>query len=133
MSPWIPYFFLGIIGGVIVDRVDRKAIMLFCGWTRGLLTLSIPIAHAADVLTLEHIMIVSFVMTCLRAFFFPAIQASIPLLAVDKKDLNISIGVDPRLWKYDIRHDIDDCSAAEDPQRNVGKGDGPPLQRRQCV
>jgi len=58
LSPWIPYFFLGIIGGVIVDRVDRKAIMLFCGWTRGLLTLSIPIAHAADVLTLEHIMIV---------------------------------------------------------------------------
>ncbi|MEJ8545802.1 MFS transporter [Brevibacillus borstelensis] len=84
----IPYFFLGIIGGVIVDRVDRKAIMLFCGWTRGLLTLSIPIAHAADALTLGHIVTVSFVMTCLRAFFFPSIQASIPLLVDDKKDLN---------------------------------------------
>lgn len=83
----IPYFFLGIIAGVISDRVERKPLMLFCDIARGILTLSIPIAHAFDVLTIQQIVIVSFLMTCLRAFFFPANQASVPLLVKDKKDL----------------------------------------------
>lgn len=81
----IPYFFLGIVAGSIVDRVNRKRLMLTCDIVRGLLTLSIPIAYKLDVLSLQQIMVVSFFMTCMRAFFFPANQASVPMLNSDKK------------------------------------------------
>ncbi|MFD2370648.1 MFS transporter [Brevibacillus sp. GCM10020057] len=83
----IPYFFLGIIAGVICDRVERKPLMLFCDILRGGLTLSIPIADAFGVLTIHQIVIIGFLMTCIRAFFFPANQASVPLLIDDKKNL----------------------------------------------
>lgn len=83
----IPYFFLGIIAGVICDRVERKPLMLFCDLSRGILTLSIPVADAFGVLTIQQIVTVGFLMTCVRAFFFPANQASVPLLIDDKKNL----------------------------------------------
>lgn len=84
----IPYFFLGIIGGVVSDRVNRKTLMLVCDILRGLLTLSIPIAYVYDVLTVQQLVITSVLITCLRAFFFPANQASVPILVDKKEDLN---------------------------------------------
>lgn len=84
----IPYFFLGIIGGVVSDRVDRKKLMLVCDVLRGVLTLSIPIAYVYDILTVQQLVITSVLITCLRAFFFPANQASVPILVDNKEDLN---------------------------------------------
>lgn len=84
----IPYFFIGIFAGVISDRVDRKKLMIFCDIGRGILSVSIPIAYDLNVLTIHQIVIVSLLITSLRAFFHPASQASVPLLVDDMKDLN---------------------------------------------
>ncbi|MET3698414.1 MFS transporter [Bacillus oleivorans] len=84
----IPYFFIGIFAGVISDRVDRKKLMILSDILRGILSISIPIAYDLNILTIQQIVIVSFLITTLRAFFHPANQASVPLLVDDMKDLN---------------------------------------------
>ncbi|WP_374721078.1 MFS transporter [Peribacillus tepidiphilus] len=84
----IPYFFIGVFAGVISDRVDRKKLMILCDIFRGILSLSIPLAHDLNILTVQQIIIVSFLITAFRAFFHPTIQASIPLLVEDKTQLN---------------------------------------------
>lgn len=84
----IPYLFIGIIGGAVSDRVNRKYLMIFCDIARGIITLWIPIAHSLEILNISQIVVVSFLITSLRAFFHPANQASIPELANDKNELN---------------------------------------------
>ncbi len=84
----IPYLFIGIIGGAVSDRINRKHLMIFCDIARGIITLWIPIAHSLGILNISQIIIVSFLITSLRAFFHPANQASIPDLASDKNQLN---------------------------------------------
>ena len=59
-SSTLPYFFLGIIGGVIADRVDRKLLMVTSDLARAVLTLSIPLAFQRNMLTIEQIVIVGF-------------------------------------------------------------------------
>ncbi|MEW4370219.1 MFS transporter [Paenibacillus kandeliae] len=84
----IPYLFIGIIGGAVSDRVNRKHVMIVCDVARGVITLWIPIAHSLGILNISQIVVVSFLITSLRAFFHPANQASIPELANDKNELN---------------------------------------------
>ncbi|WP_242219608.1 MFS transporter [Bacillus cereus group sp. BfR-BA-01380] len=84
----VPYFFLGILGGVIADRVDRKKLMVTCDLVRGIIILTLPVMEYFNYLSLEYVVIVGFFMTIFRAFFFPANQASVPLLINDKKELN---------------------------------------------
>ncbi len=84
----IPYFFIGIFAGVISDRVNRKKLMILCDIIRGILTLSIPIAYDLNLLSIQQIVVVSFLVTTLRAFFHPANQASVPLLVNDVNELN---------------------------------------------
>lgn len=74
-SSLIPYFIIGIFGGMVSDRVNRKKLMIICDIARGILTLSIPISQSLEILTVEQIVIVSFLNTCFRAFFHPASQA----------------------------------------------------------
>lgn len=83
----VPYLFFGILGGVVADRVNRKRLMVFCDLGRAILVLSVPIAYLLDDLTLAHIIIVGFCVTCLRAFHFPAGQASVPLLIEERDNL----------------------------------------------
>ncbi|KGX89692.1 MFS transporter [Pontibacillus marinus] len=83
-----PYLFLGVLGGVIVDRVDRKKLMLICDIARSALVLSVPLYQLVfNHLPIVYIMIVGFLVTCFRAFFFPANQASVPILIKDKDEL----------------------------------------------
>ena len=86
-TSFIPYLSVGVIAGAIVDRVNRKRLMVICESSRVLLTISIPIALSLDALTLPHILLVSILMTCLRSFSFPATQSSVPLLIDGKKNL----------------------------------------------
>lgn len=84
----IPYLFLGLIGGVVVDRVNRKQLILACDIARAILVLTIPISEALGWLSVKYLTVVGFLMTCLRTFSFPAVQSSVPLLISDRSKLN---------------------------------------------
>ncbi|MFJ5965986.1 MFS transporter [Bacillus sp. NPDC093026] len=84
----IPYFVFGFISGSIIDKVDKKKIMLFCDFIRAILVLSIPLLDVLDYLNYGYIILVGILMTVFRTLFFPANQASVKLLVTNDKELN---------------------------------------------
>ncbi|HKT36953.1 MAG TPA: MFS transporter [Ktedonobacterales bacterium] len=65
----IPYFVLGLPAGALVDRWNRKRVMLVCDAGRALALGSIPLALALQRLTLTHLYIVALVDGALNVFF----------------------------------------------------------------
>jgi len=72
----LPQVFLGLIGGVFVDRLDRKLVMVISDIVRGLAVLALLLVQRADQLYILYI--VSFVMVTVGLFFNPARNAVIP-------------------------------------------------------
>jgi DHA3 family macrolide efflux protein-like MFS transporter len=72
----LPQIFLGLIGGVFVDRLNRKLVMVVSDIVRGLVVLALLFVQRADQLYILYI--VSFVMVTVGLFFNPARNAVIP-------------------------------------------------------
>src|SRR6266542_5013133 len=77
----VPGFFLATVGGVIVDRFDRRRVMVACGSGRALLLVLLPFVD-----TLMGLVLISFALETLSLLWGPAKDASIPNL-VDSKQL----------------------------------------------
>ncbi len=76
MIATLPQIFLGLIGGVFVDRLDRKLVMIVSDVVRGLVVLALLFVHRADQLYILYM--VTFVMVTVGLFFNPARNAVIP-------------------------------------------------------
>jgi DHA3 family macrolide efflux protein-like MFS transporter len=72
----LPQVLLGLIGGVFVDRLDRKLVMIISDVVRGLAVLALVSIQRADQLYILYI--VSFVMVTVGLFFNPARNAVLP-------------------------------------------------------
>lgn len=72
----LPQVVLGLIGGVFVDRLDRKLVMIVSDVVRGLAVLALVFVQRADQLYILYV--VSFVMVTVGLFFNPARNAVIP-------------------------------------------------------
>ena len=72
----LPQLFLGLIGGVFVDRLDRKLVMIVSDVLRALAVLALLFVQRTDQLYILYI--VSFVMVTVGLFFNPARNAVIP-------------------------------------------------------
>jgi dTMP kinase len=71
----IPGFFLGSVGGVLVDRWDRKRVMVVCDIGRGITMASLPFCH-----TIWQLFLVSLLLEVLSLLWTPAKEASVPNL-----------------------------------------------------
>jgi len=71
----IPVFFLGSVGGVLVDRWDRKRVMVTCDIGRGITMASLPFLH-----TVWELFLVSLLLEVLSLLWTPAKEASVPNL-----------------------------------------------------
>lgn len=76
-AKFLPYLFFGLLGGVYSDRWDRKRVMIICDVLRGLIVLLLLLLSSLGLLALWHLAVISFLLTTLRAFFQPALQASV--------------------------------------------------------
>ncbi len=74
----LPYLVLSLPVGALIDRWDRKRVMILCNVGRGLATLSIPVAMAFDALTLWQIYAATLVEGSLFVFFNIAEVAALP-------------------------------------------------------
>ena len=74
----VPYLVLSLPGGALIDRWDRKRVMILCDVGRGIAALSIPIAMAFDALTLWQIYAATLVEGSLFVFFNLAEVAALP-------------------------------------------------------
>jgi DHA3 family macrolide efflux protein-like MFS transporter len=72
----LPQIFLGLIGGVFVDRLNRKLVMIVSDIMRGLVVLALLFVQRADQLYILYL--VTFVMVTVGLFFNPARNAVIP-------------------------------------------------------
>ena len=77
----IPGFFLGTVGGVIIDRFDRRMVMVSCDIGRATLLALLPFVDG-----LVGLVIISFGLEVLTLLWGPAQAASVPHL-VDEKQL----------------------------------------------
>ncbi|MDF5734983.1 MULTISPECIES: MFS transporter [unclassified Nostoc] len=76
LSFTIPAILFGSAGGIFVDRLPKKLIMVGSDVVRGILTLCLPLLPREFVILL----ILTFAISTVTQFFAPAEQAAIPLL-----------------------------------------------------
>ncbi|TCP53858.1 Na+/melibiose symporter-like transporter [Tumebacillus sp. BK434] len=87
----LPFILLLPLGGVIIDRSDRRMIMMVCDIARMALIISLPLLYWADLLTMAYIFVLSFVISSLSFFVDISMSAIIPNL-VNKEQLIKSNG-----------------------------------------
>ncbi len=73
-----PYLVFSLPAGALIDRWDRKRVMILCDAGRALALASIPIAFAFGLLTIAQLFVVSFVEGTLYVFFNIAEVACLP-------------------------------------------------------
>src|SRR5436305_12396682 len=77
----IPGFFFGSVGGVLVDRWNRKRVMVTCDIGRGIVMASLPFCHS-----IWQLFLASLALEILSLLWTPAKEASVPNL-VPKEQL----------------------------------------------
>jgi dTMP kinase len=81
MARVVPGFFLGTVGGVLIDRLSRRKVMVFCDIGRASLLLLLPFVE-----NLLGLVLISFGLEVLTLLWGPAKDASVPEL-VKKRQL----------------------------------------------
>jgi predicted MFS family arabinose efflux permease len=74
----IPYLLFSLPAGALIDRWDRKRVMILCDLGRALTVITIPIALWLEVLTLWQIYAAAFIEGSLFVFFNIAEVAALP-------------------------------------------------------
>jgi MFS family permease len=82
----IPYVILSVPAGIIVDRFDRRIVLLVTDVARGLIMVALTIIVANDGPLLAVVGLAIFA-TCFSCFFRPAIGAYLPSLVRDEREL----------------------------------------------
>ncbi|MDQ4068383.1 MAG: MFS transporter, partial [Actinomycetota bacterium] len=76
----IPGFFLASVGGVLVDRWDRKRVMIFCDVGRGVVIGFLPFVNSVF-----GLFVASLLLEVLTLLWSPAKEASVPnLVSIDR-------------------------------------------------
>jgi MFS family permease len=75
MARVVPGFFLGTVGGVLIDRFDRRRVMMICDLLRASLLLLLPFVES-----LGGLVLISFGLEVLTLLWGPAKDASVPHL-----------------------------------------------------
>ena len=71
----VPYILLGSVAGVVIDRVNRKTVLILADIFRALLVLGLMFADQ-----LWQIYLLSTLLTCAAVFFQPTLNAVIPAI-----------------------------------------------------
>ncbi len=76
----IPPLVFGPLIGVYLDRLPKKAVMITVDLLRTLMVLLIPVFYAFDMLTLERLYVLVFLVSIVSTVFGPALSSSVPLI-----------------------------------------------------
>lgn len=80
----LPQIVFGLIGGVLVDRLDRKAVMVVTDFLRGIAVLTLILVRNVGLVWLFYV--VAFIVGASGTLFFPARAAALPTI-VHKRQL----------------------------------------------
>jgi MFS family permease len=90
-----PLFFLAPIGGALVDRLDRRKLMVTCDVCRAVLCLGFLLVRSSDTVWLAYPLLA--VLASFSAAFDPASSAALPNL-VDDEDLVTANALSGSIW-----------------------------------
>jgi MFS family permease len=82
----LPIMLFTLVGGVLADRRDRRRTLLSSQYLQMATAATLALLVYFDVVTITHILVLSFITGIAQAFGGPAYQSLVPSL-VDKKDL----------------------------------------------
>ncbi len=74
----IPPLVLGPLIGVYLDRVSKKAVMIWVDLLRTFLVLTIPVLYAFDALSLDRLYAAVFLVAVVSTIFGPALSSAVP-------------------------------------------------------
>lgn len=73
----VPYLFLGLLGGVYADRLNRRRLMIGGDIARALTVAVIPLATWLGFMSVWLLGAVAFLLTSVRCFFYPAVKSTV--------------------------------------------------------
>ncbi len=76
----IPPLVFGPLIGVYLDRLPKKAVMVVVDLLRTLMVVMIPLFYTFDMLTLERLYVLVFLISIVSTVFGPAMSSSVPLI-----------------------------------------------------
>lgn len=79
-SSYLPYILLCPLAGVVVDRFNRKRIMIFADLGAGLMTIAILVLFMSGKLEIWHLYLAEAVAAAFEAFQIPAYSSAITML-----------------------------------------------------
>ncbi len=82
----VPYVLLSVPAGIIVDRYDRRLVLLVTDVARGLIMVALTVIVATDG-PLLAVVALAVLATCFSCFFSPAIGAYLPTMVRDEREL----------------------------------------------
>jgi MFS family permease len=82
----LPAVVLSLVAGILVDRVRRAPLLIWCSLGQGVLLATLPLAALLGVLTLPQLYVLAFLAGSLRLVYGLAATAYIPIL-VDRRHL----------------------------------------------
>lgn len=92
----LPEVLIGPFAGALVDRLNRRYVMIVADGIIALLTLSLAILFALDLVQIWHIFVVMFLRSVGSVFHWPAMQSSTSLM-VPEKHLSRVAGINQAL------------------------------------
>jgi DHA3 family macrolide efflux protein-like MFS transporter len=84
MMALLPQILLGPIAGALVDRWDRRRVLILADGSIALATIVLATLYALDLVQVWHIYALMFVRSAGAAFHWPAMQASTTLMVPDR-------------------------------------------------
>lgn len=82
---WLPWLTLALFSGVLVDRWDRRRVMVSVDGTRAVLVLLLAVLAATSLSWLAAVAVLAFALGVGETFFDPAAQALLPAVVKQEK------------------------------------------------
>ena len=115
---FLPFAIVGPAAGVVVDRVNRRTLMIAADVLRGIVVLGLLVIRRPDQVWIAYA--VTAVMVSASAFFEPARTATIPNIT-SADELMPANALSSALGRGRVRCGAEDASAAGTAQRLVGR------------
>ena len=71
----LPYVLLGVLAGAILDRIDRRGVMVAADVIRGALVLAVPFVAERST---DAVFVLAFLVACATVFFDPGLMTLLP-------------------------------------------------------
>ncbi|TDD26456.1 hypothetical protein E1294_00395 [Nonomuraea diastatica] len=75
---YLPYVVLGVLGGVLADRVDRRRVLVIGDLMSGAVTVLLAVIVTTGVRQLWAIYAVAFLLACVDPLYQPAFRSMVP-------------------------------------------------------